>query len=104
MIALAPSDTVVYTSGTHMTTKFVGLRELRQDMAKITREASRKRQRVIVLKKNMPLFELRPLSEADMALWTFDRDLQDARSSVKSGRVYSTKQVREMLGLKPYEV
>ena len=87
-----------------MTTKCVGLKDLRQQMAKITHEAVRMRQRVIVLKKNTPLFELRPLSAEDVTLWTFDHDIQEAKKSAKDGRVYSTKQVRKMLGLKPYEV
>lgn len=87
-----------------MTTKFVGVKELRQHMAKITKQAANKSQRVIVLKKNTPLFELRPLSATDIALVSFDREIQEAEKSAKAGRVYSTKQVREMLGLKPYDV
>ena len=73
-------------------------------MAKITSEASKKQQRVIVLKKNYPLFELRPLSAADMSLWTFTHDILKAKKSVREGKTYNTKQVREMLGLAPYEV
>jgi hypothetical protein len=87
-----------------MTTKFVGVKELRQDMAKISREATKKRQHVIVLHKNKPLFELRPLSHADMELWSFNLDIKKAKASVREGKVYSNKQVRTMLGLKPYEV
>lgn len=87
-----------------MTTKFIGLKELRQNMAKVTRDATRKKQRVIVFKKNAPLFELRPLSTADIALWKFDHDIADARRSAKEGKMYSTKEVRRMLGLKPYAI
>ena len=87
-----------------MTTTFIGLKDLRQNMAKITRQAARQKQRVIVLKKNTPLFELRPLSLEDIALWSFDHDLREARKSAKAGRVYTTKQVREMLGFLPYDV
>ncbi|MEK7655758.1 MAG: hypothetical protein AAB386_03720 [Patescibacteria group bacterium] len=87
-----------------MVTKFIGLKELRQNMAGITREATKKRHRVIVLKKNSPLFELRPLSGADTILWTFQRELEEARESARKGDTYSTKEVRKMLGLKPYEI
>jgi len=87
-----------------MTTRFVGLKELRSSMSRITQEASRLRQRLIVLKKNRPLFELRPLSADDMALWAFHKEIEDARQSARQGKTYSTKQVRQMLGLKPYEV
>lgn len=87
-----------------MTTQFIGLKELRQNMAKITSQAAKKRHRVIVLKKNAPLFELRPLSTDDIALWSFEHDIKHAQTSVRDGKTYSTKQVREMLGLKPYAI
>ncbi len=87
-----------------MTTKFIGLKELRQGMARITRDATKHRQRLIVLRKNTPLFELRPLSKADTALLSFDREIKEARASAKSGKLLSTQDVRQMLGLKPYEV
>ena len=45
-----------------MITRFVGTKELRQNMAKIAREAQEKNERIIVLRKNQPIFELRPLS------------------------------------------
>ncbi len=87
-----------------MTTKFVGMKELRHHMAKLTSEATRKRERLIVLRKNRPIFELRPLSEDDVALWSFDHDLEQARESARAGKTHSTKDVRKMLGLKPYDV
>lgn len=87
-----------------MTTRFIGLRELRQNMASVTKDASRKRQRVIVLKKNMPLFELRPLSADEIALASFDRDINHAREQARNGDTYAMKDVRDMLGLKPYEI
>jgi len=70
-------------------------------MAKISQEASRKKHRIIVMKKNAPLFELRPLSKDDMKLWALNHDLETAKASVRAGHVYSTKQVREMLNLEP---
>ena len=82
-------------------TKFVGLKELRQNMAKLTKEASKKQHRLIILKKNVPLFELRPLAAEDLKLVEFERDIEAARLSVKKGKTYSTEQVREMLGLDP---
>lgn len=82
-----------------MTTKFIGLKELRHNMATISKAAAKKKQRVIVLKKNTPLFELRPLSEDDIALWTFEHELNEARASVRKGNVHSTNEVRAMLGL-----
>ncbi|MEI7741474.1 MAG: hypothetical protein WCJ29_03125 [bacterium] len=82
-----------------MTTTFIGLKELRQNMAKVSEEAIRKNQRVIVLKKNAPVFELRPLTKEDIALWSFERELIDARSAARNGKTYTTHEVREILAL-----
>jgi len=82
-----------------MTTKFVGTKELRQNMAKIAKEAQKKNERIIVLRKNKPVFELRPLSDEDSFVESFRKDIEEARSDKKAGRVYSQAQVRKMLGL-----
>lgn len=76
-----------------MTTKFIGLKELRQNMAVISREAVRKRQRLIVLKKNVPIFELHPLSSKDIAQWTFQRDIFAAQESARTEKTYTTEEV-----------
>ncbi len=82
-----------------MTTKFIGLKELRQNMSAVSQEAVHKRHRLIVLKKNVPIFELHPLSAKDVALWSFERDLALARISAREEKTYSTADVREILGL-----
>ena len=45
-----------------MATRFIGMKQLRQNMAKIAGEARKKNERLVVLRKNEPIFELRPLS------------------------------------------
>ena len=82
-----------------MTTKFVGLKELRQNMAKISLEALKKNQRLIVLRKNAPLFELRPLTKADTAKLRFAHDLEEARWSARHEKTYTTAEARKQLGL-----
>ena len=44
-----------------MTTKFVGTKELRKDMVSITKSAHENHDRIIILQKNKPIFELLPL-------------------------------------------
>jgi antitoxin (DNA-binding transcriptional repressor) of toxin-antitoxin stability system len=80
-----------------MNVTFVGVKELRQSMAKITSDAIRKKHRVIILKKNKPLFELRPLSQEDMVLLTFDHEIKQAQESVRRGETYTTEEVCKML-------
>ena len=82
-----------------MITKFIGTKELRQNMAKITKEAQAKNERIIVLRKNQPIFELRPLSDENALVESFRRDIDEARQDKKSGRVKSQAQVEKMLGI-----
>jgi len=82
-----------------MTTKFIGTKELRQDMANITRRARKRNERIIVLRKNQPIFELRPLSDKDSLMESFRRDIEEAREDKRKGRVYSQTEVEKMFGL-----
>ena len=82
-----------------MTTKFIGVKDLRQNMAKITKDAQKKKERIIVLRKNKPIFELRPLSDEDIYKESFIRDVKEAVADKKAGRVKSQAQVEKMLGL-----
>ncbi len=82
-----------------MVTRFVGIKELRQNMAKISAEAQKKHERVIVLRKNKPIFELKPLAHNDLLIETFRRDIEEARASAHAGNVYTHDEVRKTLGL-----
>jgi len=82
-----------------MTTKFVGTKELRQNMAKITRNAQKKNERIIVLRKNQPIFELRPLSPKGIFQESFIKSIEKAKEDVKKGRVYDFEEVCKKLGL-----
>jgi len=82
-----------------MTTRFVGTKELRQNMAKITKEAQEKNECIIVLRKNKPIFELRPLSDEDTLVESFRHDIEEARADKKAGKIFSQEQVLRELGL-----
>jgi len=82
-----------------MVTKFIGMKELRKDMAKITKDAQKKIERIIVLRKNQPVFELRPLSNEDSLVESFRKDIEEARVEKKAGKVTSQAEVVKMLGL-----
>jgi len=82
-----------------MATRFVGMKQLRQNMAKIARQAQQRNERVIVLRKNKPVFELRPLSDEDALIESFARDIAKAREQVERGEVYSQEEVLKELGL-----
>jgi PHD/YefM family antitoxin component YafN of YafNO toxin-antitoxin module len=82
-----------------MTTKFVGTKELRQDMAKIAKNAEKKRERIIVMRKNQPIFELKPLNSDEALIESFRRDIEEARTDARKGDVYTQEEVMRELGL-----
>ena len=82
-----------------MITRFIGIKELRQNMAKISTQACKKKERLIILRKNKPIFELKPLTDNEALVESFRRDIIEARKDVKEGRVYSQSEVEKKLGL-----
>lgn len=82
-----------------MNTTFIGIKELRQHMAKTTARAHKKGERVIVLRKNKPLFELRPLSSTDALVETLRIGIEEARADVRAGRTKTQRQVEKLFGL-----
>ena len=82
-----------------MITRFIGLKELRREIGGVADRARLRHERYIVLRKNEPIFELRPLSKTDATLEALTRDIAEAEADVKAGRVYSAKDVEKMLGL-----
>ena len=80
-------------------TRFIGLKEFRQNMAKFSEQAQKKGERLIILRKNKPLFELLPLSSEDAVLERLVHDIDEALEDVKQGRVYSHEEMKKMFGL-----
>jgi antitoxin (DNA-binding transcriptional repressor) of toxin-antitoxin stability system len=82
-----------------MSTRFIGVKELRQNMAKIVSQAQRKKERLIILRKNIPIFELKPLSKTDVYKESFISDIKKARENTKKSVLYSQNEIEKMLGL-----
>ncbi len=82
-----------------MTTKFIGVKDLRQNMAKITKDAQKKNERIVVLRKNQPIFELRPLSGEDIYKESFIKDIKEAIRQAKRREVYSQEDILKEFGL-----
>jgi hypothetical protein len=78
----------VYTL--RMTTTFVQVKEFRQNMAFYADRAKKKatKERIVVMNRTTPLFELKPFSE-NATLDTLFADIQEARKDIKKKRVYS---------------
>lgn len=82
-----------------MTTKMIGVKEFRQNMTKISNESLQKKQRLIILRKNEPIFELKPLSKEDASLEKLMADVNDSLSDLKKGDVYSHNEIKNLFGL-----
>lgn len=82
-----------------MTTKFIGVKEFRQNIAKIAKNSKKNNQRIVILNRNTPILEVRPLSNKDFTLESLALGIQQGLDDAKTGRVYSQAQVESMLGL-----
>lgn len=72
--------------------KFIGIKEFRQHMAEFAKAARDKKQRIIVMNRNQPLFEVKPFM-ADNNLSSLVADIAAARADVAAGRVYSQEEI-----------
>ncbi len=82
-----------------MVTKLIGVKEFRQNMAKYSAAAKRNGWRYVVLNRNVPIFEVKPLSDKDAVLEKLAADVAEARADVKAGRVHSAAEIRKYFGL-----
>ncbi|MEK7521029.1 MAG: hypothetical protein AAB560_03050 [Patescibacteria group bacterium] len=82
-----------------MTTKLIGVREFRQNISALYKSAQTKNLRYIVLNKNKPVFEVRPLSKKDASLERLLAITREARADGKAGRVHSLESLEKELGI-----
>lgn len=83
-----------------MTTKFIGLREFRQNIATFTKMAKEKNIRFIILKKNIPVLEIKAVNESTITLEKLTDEIKKARTQVKQGKVITHDQIMQEFGLK----
>ncbi|MBI5753750.1 type II toxin-antitoxin system Phd/YefM family antitoxin [Candidatus Peregrinibacteria bacterium] len=82
-----------------MTTKFIGIKEFRQNMATYTKKAQKQQVRYIILKKNIPVLEVFPINEVDFAVEKLSRELNKAETEIKEGKFYSQEEIMKEFGL-----
>ena len=81
------------------TTKFIGIKEFRQNIAKFAKTAQTKKERIIIMNRNKPLFELKPFAE-DAHLDSFVESVLEAERDVAAGNVYTESEVMKEFGCK----
>ncbi len=82
-----------------MTTKLIGLKEFRQNLSHYTKVANAGNIRFIILKKNIPILEVKPLDEKNFVIEKLAKEVGEAREQVKSGKVYTQAQIMQEFGL-----
>jgi len=83
-----------------MTIKFIGMKDFRKNMAKYSRKKKTNNISYIVLRKNIPIMEVTPISDEDLAYMGLKEQIDEAERQVKNGEFYTADEVRESLGLK----
>ncbi len=82
-----------------MTTKFIGMKDFRQNMSKYTKESNEFKIKFIVLKKNVPVLEINPIDEKEYAYMKLSKELNEAEQQIKEGKSYTQEEVMLEFGL-----
>lgn len=81
-----------------MNTKFIGVKDFRQNISDYAKRAQKSDTRYIVMNRNKPLFEIKAFAE-DEYLDSFISDVLKAEADVAAGRVISHNELIKKLGL-----
>lgn len=81
-----------------MNTKFLGIKDFRQNIAKYAERARKGDTRFIVMNRNKPLFEVKPFAE-DVYLDSFVASIVQAEADVKKGNFHTQDEVMKELGI-----
>lgn len=83
-----------------MTTKFIGMKEFRQNLAHYT-EAIREDGNVsyIILRKNVPVLKVSPVDEKEFVIEKLRQELDEAEARIRNGEYYTQEEVMKELGL-----
>lgn len=82
-----------------MTTKFIGMKDFRQNMSKYTKESNEKNIQFIVLRKNVPVLEVNPINEKEYAYIKLSKELEESEKQIKQGEFYTQEEVMKEFGL-----
>jgi len=76
-----------------MTTKTVGLKEFRQNLSFYAKTAQENNINFIVLKKNIPILDVKPIDKKTLVMNKLAKEVKLARRQVKEGDLYTQKEV-----------
>ena len=82
-----------------MNTKFIGVKEFRQNMADYAKKARANKTRYVVMKRDKPLFAITPFEEEESYDSLYE-DVMKAKADAAAGKVYTQEEVMQMFGVK----
>ena len=82
-----------------MTTKFIGVKTLRQNMKKISDQALKTGQRIIVMRRSEPLFELLPIPQEDRSMERLIHRVYEGLEDKKQGRIHTQEEIEAILDI-----
>lgn len=82
-----------------MTTKFIGMKDFRTNISSYTKQAKKMNIQFIVLKKNIPVLEVKPIDEKTFALEKLAKEITKARLEIKQGKTYTQEEIMKEFGL-----
>jgi hypothetical protein len=82
-----------------MTTKIIGVREFRQNMAKYYTKARKNNWSLLIFSRNKPLFKVEALDDKDASLEKLALAVSEARTDIKKGRVQDFEEMCSEIGL-----
>ncbi len=80
-------------------TRTVSIRNFRENMTKLLREAQEKNVHFVVMRHSEVVVHVTPAKRRDATLEALARDVATARKEYKEGKTFTTEEVRKMLGL-----
>lgn len=83
-----------------MTTKAIGIKEFRNNINSLWKQACEKQIRYVVLRHSVPIWEVKPIDENALILEKFADEIKEARAQYARGEYYTHDEVCKKLGLK----
>jgi len=83
-----------------MTTKIIGIKEYRQNITTLWKEAREKNIRYIVMYHSKPVFEVNPLQDEDELVDLLRKEIEEAREQAKKGETVFHEALMEEFGIK----
>ncbi len=82
-----------------MVTKLIGIREFRESIYSVWKEARAKNIRYVVMYHSKPIFEVNPIQEDEVILEELGSEVDRARNQVAQGEFYTQEELNRKLGL-----